>query len=50
MKRTLKIFEGTRVCWLGISEEEMLQMNEILVGNGGTVTGYDDAQCTHVVP
>ena len=49
MKNTLKIFEGTKVCWVGINDEEIVQMNEILISNGGTVTTLDDPQCTHVV-
>ena len=46
---TLKIFEGTRVCWLGINNEEIIHMNEILTTNGGIVTTLDDPNCTHVV-
>lgn len=49
MNNTLKIFEGTRVCWVGINDEEVTQMNEILTNNGGTVTSIDDPNCTHVV-
>lgn len=49
MKNTLKIFEGTKVCWVGINSEEIIHMNEILNNNGGTVTTLDDANCTHVV-
>ena len=45
----LKIFEGTRVCWIGISDEEKVQMNEILISNGGAVTTLDDPSCTHFV-
>jgi hypothetical protein len=45
----LKIFEGTNVCWIGINDEEVTQMNEILTTNGGSVTRLDDPNCTHVV-
>ncbi|XP_046640377.1 protein ECT2-like [Daphnia pulicaria] len=45
----LKIFEGTNVCWIGINDEEVTQMNEILTTNGGSVTTLDDPNCTHVV-
>lgn len=49
MKYTLKIFEGTRVVWIGASEDEIIRMNEILTSNGGTVTTIDDPNCTHIV-
>lgn len=49
MKHSLKIFEGTRICWIGVSDDEIAQMNEILASNGGTVTTLDDPTCTHVV-
>lgn len=49
MGHTLKIFEGTRICWVGISDDEVQQMNEILASHGGQVTQLDDPDCTHVV-
>ena len=49
MKNTLKIFEGTKVCWIGINSEEIIHMNEILISNGGAVTTLEDPNCTHVV-
>lgn len=49
MKNTLKIFEGTKVCWVGVNSEEIIHMNEILINNGGSVTTLDDSNCTHVV-
>ena len=50
MKNTLKIFEGTRISWIGITnDEELKHMNEILTSHGGKVTTLEDNQCTHVV-
>lgn len=37
------------MCWIGVNDEEVTQMNEILTNNGGTVTDLDDPNCTHVV-
>ena len=49
MKHSLKIFEGIRVCFIGINDDEVMRMNDILVENGGIVTTVDDANCTHIV-
>ena len=45
----LKVFLGSKVCFLGFSEEECQHMTEILVENGGETTTLDDPTCSHVV-
>ena len=49
MTHSLKIFEGLKISFLGISDDEVVQMTEILTSNGGTLTTMDDPSCTHIV-
>ncbi|XP_049887535.1 protein ECT2 isoform X2 [Pectinophora gossypiella] len=45
----LKVFAGSRVCFVGFPEDETQHMAEVLASNGGATCPLDDPDCTHVV-
>ncbi|XP_052737136.1 protein ECT2 isoform X4 [Bicyclus anynana] len=45
----LKVFAGSRVCFVGFPEDETQHMAEVLASNGGAACPLDDPDCTHVV-
>lgn len=48
-KYKLKLFHGSKVCFLGFPEEEKNHMIEVLKENGGEPVDLTDITCTHMV-